>query len=74
MTLVRLNNHKLAIPFLRQALYFNPQHKFAGVNLTEAFLNSNFKELAIASYESTLKNSNVNEWGAYKLKTLKDML
>jgi len=74
MTLLRLNNHKLAIPFLRQALYFNPHHKFAGVNLTEAFLNSNFKELAIASYESTLKNGNIDEWGAYKLKTLKGML
>jgi len=71
MTLIRLNNHKLAIPFLRQALYFNSHHKFAEVNLAEALYLSNFKKLALQCLESAKQNPNLDEWGNYKLELLK---
>ncbi len=74
MTLIRLNNHKLAIPFLKQALYFNPHHKFAEVNLVEALSLSNFKKLALQCLESAKQNPNLDEWGNHKLKLLNRIL
>ena len=71
ITLIRLNQHKLAIPFLRQSLYLNPDHKYALVNLTESLFESNYKRIAIDSYQSALKNTNLDNWGITKLKKIK---
>ena len=74
MTFIEMDNSALAIPFLKQAIYFNQNHKFAIINLTQALYDSGFKDLALLSYDSAMENPNLDEWGTHKLKKLKAKL
>ena len=74
MTLIEMDNSALAIPFLKQAIYLNPNHRFATINLTRALYDSGFKDLALQSYDSAIKNPNLDEWGIYMLRKMKAKL
>ncbi len=71
MTLLRMNQDRLAIPFFRQSAWLNPSHRYAVVNLSEALFSSGYLNLGSIYYVKGLENASLDAWGKARLKAIK---
>jgi len=71
---IKINQHYLAIPYLLQATFSNPNHKYAWVNLALIFDKIGMIKTAKEFARTAEATGNLDTWGEEQIKLLKDRL